>query len=77
MLANANNSHIIAHKLVFLMITILTFLLYSFVLLLSKLTPEAIEPSPKICEEPLERVCPTCGSEHVIKNGSLHSSKPK
>ena len=77
MLANANNSHKITHKLVFLMTTILAFLLYSFVLLLPKLTREAIEPSQKICEEPLEQVCPTCGSEHVIKNGSTHNGKPK
>ncbi|MDV2996764.1 MAG: hypothetical protein N4J56_006469 [Chroococcidiopsis sp. SAG 2025] len=59
------------------MTTILAFLLYPFVLLLPKLTLEAIEPSQKICEEPSERVCPTCGSEHVIKNGSTHSGKPK
>jgi len=59
------------------MTTILAFLFYSFVLLLSKLTQEAIEPSPKICEQPLERVCPTCGSEQVIKNGSVHNGKPK
>jgi transposase-like protein len=57
--------------------TILAFLLSSFVLLLPKLTQEAIEPSPKRCEEPSERVCPTCGSEHVIKNGSVHNNKPK
>lgn len=59
------------------MTTILAFLFYSFVLLLPKLTQEAIESSPKICEKPSERVCPTCGSEHVIKNGSTHNGKPK
>ena len=59
------------------MTTILAFLFYSFVLLLSKLTREAIEPSQKIYEEPSERVCPTCGSEHVIKNGSVHNGQPK
>ena len=59
------------------MITILAFLLYSFVLQLSKLTREAIEPSQKICEEPSERVCPTCGREQLIKNGSVHNGKPK
>ncbi|MBV9385235.1 MAG: IS1 family transposase, partial [Chroococcidiopsidaceae cyanobacterium CP_BM_ER_R8_30] len=36
-----------------------------------------MEPSPKICEEPLERVCPSCGSEQLIKNGSVHHGKPK
>ncbi|MBV8882910.1 MAG: IS1 family transposase [Chroococcidiopsidaceae cyanobacterium CP_BM_RX_35] len=59
------------------MTTILAFLLYSFVLLLSKLTRESIELSQKICEEPSGRVCPTCGSEQLIKNGSIHNSKPK
>jgi len=59
------------------MTTILAFLLYLFVLLLSKLTQESRELSQKICEEPLERVCPTCSSEHLIKNGSVHNSKPK
>lgn len=59
------------------MATILAFLLYSFVLLLSKLTQESIEPSPKICEEPSEQVCPTCDSQHLIKNGSIHNGKPK
>jgi len=59
------------------MTTILAFLFYSFGLLLSKLTREAIETSPKICEEPSEGVCPTCGSEHLIKNGSTHNGNPK
>ncbi|MDV2997287.1 MAG: hypothetical protein N4J56_006992 [Chroococcidiopsis sp. SAG 2025] len=59
------------------MITILAFLFYSFVLLVPKLTPEVIEPSQKICEEPSEGVCPTCSSEQVIKNGSTHNGKPK
>ncbi len=59
------------------MTTILAFLLYSFVLLLSKLTRESIELSQRVCEEPSERVCPTCGSEHLIKNGSVHNGKPK
>ncbi|MDV2996877.1 MAG: hypothetical protein N4J56_006582 [Chroococcidiopsis sp. SAG 2025] len=59
------------------MTTILTFLFYSCILLLSKLTQESIEPSPKICEESSERACPTCGSEHLIKNGSVHNGKSK
>jgi len=59
------------------MTTILAFLLYSFVLLLSKLTREPIELSQRVCEEPSERVCPVCGSEHLIKNGSVHNGKPK
>jgi insertion element IS1 protein InsB len=24
-----------------------------------------------------EQVCPTCGSSHLIKNGSVHNGKPK
>jgi IS1 family transposase/transposase-like protein len=55
----------------------LAFLFYSFVLLLNELIRETIEPSLKICEEPLERFCPTCGSEQVIKNGSIHNGKRK
>ncbi|MBV8884786.1 MAG: IS1 family transposase [Chroococcidiopsidaceae cyanobacterium CP_BM_RX_35] len=77
MLANAINPQIIADKLAFLMTTILAFLLYSFVLLLSKLIQESIELSQRICEEPSERACPTCGSEHLIKNSSVHNGKPK
>ncbi|MDZ4872200.1 MAG: hypothetical protein CLLPBCKN_001588 [Chroococcidiopsis cubana SAG 39.79] len=59
------------------MITILAFLFYSFVLLLPKWTPEVIELFQKICEEPSERVRPTCNSEQMIKNGSVHHGKPK
>ena len=59
------------------MTTILAFLFYSFVLLLPKLIPEVIEPSQKICEESSEQVCPTCSSEQVIRNGSVHNGKPK
>jgi len=59
------------------MATILVFLLSSFGLLLSKLAREAIELSQKVCEEHSEQVCPTCGSEHLIKNGSAHNGKSK
>ena len=59
------------------MTTILAFLIYSFVLLLSKLTRQALESSHRVCEKPAEQVCPTCGSEHLIKNGSVHNNKPK
>jgi len=67
----------ISSKLVFLMTNILAFLLYSFVLPLPKLTRESIELSQRVCGELSERVCPTCGSEHLIKNGSVHNTKPK
>jgi len=30
-----------------------------------------------IDEEPLARVCPRCGSDNLIKNGSIHNGKPK
>ena len=59
------------------MTTILVFLLSSFIELLSKFTRELLESSPKICEKTPERVCPTCGSEQLIKNGSVHHGKPK
>ena len=59
------------------MTTILAFLLYLFVLLLSKSTRESVELSQIIYEKPSEQVCPTCGSEHLIKNGSVHNGKPK
>ncbi len=59
------------------MTTILAFLLYSSVLLLAELTRESIELSQRVCEKPSEQVCPTCGSEHLIKNGSVHNGKPK
>ena len=59
------------------MTTILAFLLYSFVLLLSKLTRESIELSQRICEKPSKRVCPNCGYKHLIKTGSVHNGKPK
>jgi len=55
----------------------LAFLLYSFVLLLAELTRESIELSQRVCEEPSEQVCPTCDSEYLIKNGSVHNGKPK
>ena len=59
------------------MTTVLAFLLYSFVLLLCKLTRESIELSQRICKKFQKCVCPTCGSEHSIKNGSVHNGKPK
>jgi len=59
------------------MTTILTFLLSSCVSLLAKLARDSVEFSQRKCEELLEQVCPTCGSEQVIKNGSAHHGKPK
>ena len=59
------------------MTTILTFLLSSFIVLLSKIVRESVELSQDKCEELPKRVCPTCGSEHLIKNGSVYNGKPK
>jgi insertion element IS1 protein InsB len=59
------------------MTAIFTFLLSSFVVLLSKIARESVELSKNKCEELLERVCPICGSSHLIKNGSVHNGKPK
>jgi len=59
------------------MTTILAFLLFSFMVLLSNLARESVELSQDKCEELPERVCPACGSGHLIKNGSVHKDKPK
>ena len=59
------------------MTTILAFLLSSFIVLLSKLAQGSVELSQEECEELSERVCPACGSGHLIKNGSVHNNKPK
>lgn len=61
----------------FLMTTILAFLIYSLVLLPSKSTRKLLKFSQRVCEKPAERVCPTCGSEHLTKNGSVHNGKLK
>lgn len=55
----------------------MAFLLDSFVTWLSNIVREPIELSQEKCEELPERVCPTCGSEHLIKNGSVHNGKSK
>jgi len=59
------------------MITILAFLLSSFMMLLSKLARESGELFQGKCEELSEQVCPACGSAHLIKNGSARHGKPK
>jgi len=59
------------------MATILTFFLSSFMFLLSNVVRESVELFEKKCEELPERVCPACGSEHLIKNGSVHNGKSK
>lgn len=59
------------------MTTILAFCLSSFLVLLSNVARESVELSKGKCEELSERVCPACGSGHLIKNGSVHKGKPK
>jgi transposase-like protein len=59
------------------MTTILAFLLDSFVVLLSHLARESVEFAQSKWEELPGRACPTCGSRHLIKNGSVHNGKPK
>ncbi|MBV8887656.1 MAG: IS1 family transposase [Chroococcidiopsidaceae cyanobacterium CP_BM_RX_35] len=59
------------------MTTILAFLFSSFIMLLSSVAVESVKLSDEKCEELPERVCPACGSEHLIKNGSVHHGKPK
>lgn len=59
------------------MTTILAFLLDSFMVLLSNVARESVKLSQDLREELPERVCPNCGSRHLIKNGSVHNSKSK
>jgi len=59
------------------MTTILTFLLDSLVLLFSKIVQESEELSQIKHKEVPQLACPTCGSQHLIKNGSIHNGKPK
>lgn len=59
------------------MTNIFAFSLSFLMLLLSKRT-QALVDSPLVkCEELPERVCPTCGSDNLIKNGSTPNGKPK
>ena len=46
-------------------------------MVVSNIARESVELSQEKCEELPERVCPNCGSMHLIKNGSVHKSKPK
>ncbi len=44
---------------------------------LSNIARKSLYLSQGKCEELPERVCPACGSRHLIKNGSVHNNKPK
>ena len=59
------------------MATVLTFLLSSFMVLLSNVARESVKLFQEKCEQLPERGCPTCSSRHLIKNGSVHNGKPK
>ncbi len=59
------------------MITILAFLLSSFVTWLSNVVREPVELSQEKCEELPERVCPTSSSGRLIKNGLVHNGNSK
>ena len=45
--------------------------------LFSKVVREPVKLFQVENEELPERVYPTCGSRHLIKNGSAHNGKPK
>ncbi len=59
------------------MTTILAFLLFSLLLPFSQIVRELKELSQEKHGEVSERACPACGSQHLIKNGSIHNGKPK
>ena len=59
------------------MTKILAFFLSSFMVLLSNVLQDSVELFEEKCEELPKRVCPACGSGHLIKNGSVLKSKPK
>ena len=51
--------------------------LLSWMVLLSNIAIELLDFSLNKCEELPERVCPACGADNLIKNGSVHNGKPK
>ncbi len=59
------------------MTTILAFLLDSLILLFSKIVRDLEKLSPEKQREVSTRACPSCGSQYLIKNGSIHNGKPK
>jgi IS1 family transposase/transposase-like protein len=59
------------------MVSLLRILLFFVVSLFPENTPEKAVFLDDKCEEVPERVCPACGSQHIIKNGSTHNGKPK
>ena len=59
------------------MVFLLKFLLLFVIVLLPRNTPGKAVFLDKKCEKVPKRVCPAYGSKHIIKNGSIHNSKPK
>jgi len=59
------------------MTAIFTFLLFLLMSPLPKIARVSGELSQEKCEESPERVCPACGSRHLIKNGSVRNGKQK
>ena len=60
------------------MTTLLSVLIFSFTALLSDVTQKT-ETSTRYSstDAPPRNPCPHCGSENLIKNGSIHNGKPK
>lgn len=59
------------------MTIIFPFLLSLFTVLVAETARESPESFQEQCEELPERVCPACGSTHLIKNGSVPNGKPQ
>jgi len=52
-------------------------LLLFIIFLLPKIAQELVKFSKEKCEESPDIECPACGSQHIIKNGSVHNGKQK
>ena len=59
------------------MTTAFAFLFSFFIVMVPETTRESAELSQHTGQELPERLCPNCGSDHLIKNGSVHNGKPK
>lgn len=59
------------------MLKFFAILFHLLIKLLDKITAEILDLSENIYEKTPEIVCHTCGSIHIIKNGSIHNGKPK
>jgi transposase-like protein len=59
------------------MINSLTIIFFLIILLSKNPVQHSERHTKAISEDSPQRVCPSCGSHHVIKNGSIHDGKPK